>query len=553
MRVFLLGIMVAATSLTAQTGARYLIITHDNFYNAIQPLAQWKQKKGMASRVVRTSETGTASLQIQSYIRNAYNTWNPRPEFVLLVGGGAYLQAFQMGMGHERIATDNPYGNMAGDYRAELPYGRFPCNSVRQCSVMVAKTLAYERTPDLADTLWYRRGTTIVNDSADDDGYTYWQDARSTAQLAAAAGYSAIDSLASLRHHNAWNVTQSVNSGTSFVLYRGVGVDYWRTPFDVRPYFSQMINGDRLPIICSFTCQTISLDQYNDSMTGNTWVKLGTPQALNGAVACIGNVHSASNVAGKRSAMTRGYFSGVFSESLQYLGAAMLRGKLQIYNEYHDSLEYHGFNLLGDPELNIWTTTPRPMVATYAAEIPFGPQNFPVTVTRQGNPLPNALVCISSGSGIYQYGYTDAGGQKSFSINPGVEEMMDVTVTARNCVPHEGQVWIYNPSAVAEPRPLGEQAHRLLSISPNPGSGVFTISCRRAALIDIRDVTGRTVARFRIPGPESPDRGHDPDPKRIRSCPLLVWDARNVPAGVYLVRAESAHGETEVRTLGVLK
>ena len=39
----------------------------------------------------------------------------------------------------------------------------------------------------------------------------------------------------------------------------------------------------------------------------------------------------------------------------------MLRGKLQIYNEYHDSMDYMGFNLLGDPELNIWTAVPKPL------------------------------------------------------------------------------------------------------------------------------------------------------------------------------------------------
>ena len=83
----------------AQTGARYLIITYDNFYDALQPLVEWKTRKGMPTVVVKTSQTGSSTTQIRNYIVNAYNTWNPRPEFVLLVGSAAYLPAFPKGHG----------------------------------------------------------------------------------------------------------------------------------------------------------------------------------------------------------------------------------------------------------------------------------------------------------------------------------------------------------------------------------------------------------------------------------------------------------------------
>ena len=86
---------------------------------------------------------------------------------------------------------------------------------------MVAKTLAYERTPYVADTQWFRTGTAVVNDTGDSDAATYWADARYVWSLASAAGYSRFDSLASSLHHNASSVVQSVNNGTSFMLYRG--------------------------------------------------------------------------------------------------------------------------------------------------------------------------------------------------------------------------------------------------------------------------------------------------------------------------------------------
>ena len=535
LRVYLL-LAVAAGGLLAQTGARYLIIANDNFYDAVLPLAEWKTRKGMQAVVVRTSQTGSSSTQIRSYIVNAYNTWNPRPEFVLLVGGPSFIPAFQHGMGGNRIDSDNDFGNISGDYRPEVPCGRFACKTLRQCSTMVAKTMTYERYPNIGDTLWYLRATTIVNDSADDDAYTYWNDVRGAVSHMTAAGITSIDSLSSNRHHNAWSVTQSVNTGSSFVLYRGTGVDYWRIPFDMRPYFATMSNNKHTPIVCSFTCQTLSLSSYNDSMTGNTWSKLGTPANLVGAVAVIGNTHSASNVAGRRSAMTRGFFTGVFAESLLYLGSATLRGKLQLYNEYRDSMDYRGFNLLGDPELNIRTSVPRLLAVSYPEYFPFGPGTFTVSVSKSGAPLRNALVCIQSTSGIYQYGYTDELGQKSFSISPTVEENLCVTVTARNAIPHEGGSWLYNPAGVAERPDAPHGTSQRLTVSPNPGCRRFSLAAQPGARISVHRSDGRLVWKGTVP-----------------AAGLLHWDAGTMPGGVYVVRSAGPSGETACQTLQVVR
>ncbi|MCK4255891.1 hypothetical protein KAX35_03300, partial [candidate division WOR-3 bacterium] len=84
--VLLLISIVLSTSLCFADKGRYLIITPDAYYDAILPLAEWKTKKGMLTKVAKLSETGSSSAQIRSYITNAYNTWEPRPEYVLLVG-----------------------------------------------------------------------------------------------------------------------------------------------------------------------------------------------------------------------------------------------------------------------------------------------------------------------------------------------------------------------------------------------------------------------------------------------------------------------------------
>jgi hypothetical protein len=85
MKRYVLFILIFFTFVfTQETGARYLIITYDSFYEAIQPLAQWKHRKGLSTKVVKLSEIGSSTSQIRSYIVTAYDTWQTPPEFLLL-------------------------------------------------------------------------------------------------------------------------------------------------------------------------------------------------------------------------------------------------------------------------------------------------------------------------------------------------------------------------------------------------------------------------------------------------------------------------------------
>jgi hypothetical protein len=510
-----------ALGLSAQSGARYLIITHDNFYDAIQPLVEWKHQKGVSDTVVRLSQIGSTANQIRAFILNAWNTWDPRPEYLLLVGSGYYIPAFCRGQGEDRLYTDNMFADMTGDYRAELAYGRLPCNSPEQCSVMVAKTLAYERTPYLSDTLWFRRGTAVVADSGDSDGWLYCADARFFAGLAGAAGYVGIDSLFSSRGANQDDVVRSIDSGTSFVLYRGTAGANWWLPFMVNPV--QTTNGLRLPIICSFTCQTEALNRY-DSMVGETWLRVGTPQNLKGAVAFLGNTHNASHVAAPRSAVTRSFFEGAFSESLWHMGKLALRAKDSIFAGFHDSLEYFGFNLLGDPELCVWTTTPQAIQVTYDTVIP-GPGDFTVVVQKAGAPLAGAIVCVLDHNSIYETGVTDSSGGVLFALDPRQPGTLQVTVTGFDCRPFEGTARVA-AGAIAEtasPRSAVRTPQSLV-VSPNPGSRRFVIRVSDAERVTVHDVTGKLVATL------STQRGE------------ATWDVGNLPPGVYLVRAMGAQG-----------
>lgn len=452
-----------------QEGARYLIITHDNFYAAIQPLAEWKNQKGMKTKVVRLSEIGSSNTQIKNYILNAYNNWNPRPEFILLVGSPDYLPSFY----RNTYDTDNEYANMTGDYRAELCYGRFPVKTAAQCSTMVAKTLSYERYPYLSDTNWFKSGTVIVRQDYDADDTVYWNNVRFAAGRAIGAGYTRIDTFCNAYGHSATDIVSSVTTGRSFVLYRGSAVGNWYTPFAVNPNLTN--NGRKLPIIYSFTCATMTL-AAGESMVGDAWVKAGNPSNLKGAVAFIGSTHSGVNIARIRGAMTIGFFTKVFDETNWNLGSAVLAGKKEIFEQFAYQYEYEGFNLLGDPELCLWTAVPKPLAVSHPPTVPIYSQNFTVLVYQQGIPLANALVCVMKGTEVYAYGYTDSQGSVTLAINPTSLGTMLVTVTAKNCLPYEGSVQVVSGSGpypiyyghiINDPAPGGNNDGNL-----NPGEAI---------------------------------------------------------------------------------
>jgi hypothetical protein len=71
--VCVLAVLVSVAS--AVDGAKYLIVAADDQESVVQPLADWKTGKGVPAMVVPLSVAGTTPAAVQTYIRNAWNTW----------------------------------------------------------------------------------------------------------------------------------------------------------------------------------------------------------------------------------------------------------------------------------------------------------------------------------------------------------------------------------------------------------------------------------------------------------------------------------------------
>ncbi len=428
-------------------GARYLIITHDEFADAIRPLAGWKHKKGMSTKTVLLSETGHTADSIRNYIVNAYNTWQVPPEFLLLVGAPNFLPMTSAG----GTISDNYYTDVDNDLFNDIISGRLTVHNVTEAQTVVNKILLYERTPYLEDASWFTNACLIANEDYGSyppigNDTVYWNDIRLAKNHMLANGYDTIDTLSAGLGDDKYDVIDAVNDGRGFVLYRGSAINNWWMPFDVVP--DQTANGAKLPIVLSITCCTMSTSA--NPAVAEKWLLTGTPTTPRGGAGFFATTTVGGGfITFLRSAICRGFFNALFLDDERTFGGACEGGRRNVYTLYSSASEYRGFTTLGDPEMNIWTDAPCSLLVDHPQIIPMGNANFTVNVMQAASLLPvdRAIVCISGrlDTALYAVDSTDAAGNAYFVIHPQlISDTVYVTVTGRNLQPYEGTMLTFS-------------------------------------------------------------------------------------------------------------
>ena len=494
-RIVLLIFTVIVLTSAQETGARYIIITADIFHDAIQPLAEWKHKKGMSTKVVSLGQIGPTSYAIRNYIVNAYTNWQITPEFVLLVGAPNYMPFPQV----NGVCSDNYYTNMDADIYNEILSGRLTVHNVTEAQVCVSKILKYERNPDLTDSLWFIKGCLIIREDYDQDSILYRDDAEYVAAYLVSHGFVHVDTFSMIQGDNADSVIQATNNGRGFVLYRGSATNNWYYPFGVYP--DNLTNGTKLPIVISATCNTLGTGAT--PATAERWFLTGTLSTLRGASGYFATSTSNSNIAHLRSAVARGVFDAIFANGKRTFGEACEGGRLNVYSMYPyggGAQEYYGFTTIGDPEMNIWTAVPQSISVQHPASISVDAESMTVQVLCNEMPLDSALVCVMLDSVVYHFGYTTAGGNVVFYFDSLVQGGMDITVTGKNVIPYEAIIEVQGSSVHTDMHT--DMVRRPdLYVAPNPFTKQTTISIGQSAgsvELQIYDVMGRIVKSFSL-------------------------------------------------------
>jgi len=447
----------------------YVIITSAEHDSVFQRLANWKTKKGVPAHVATTEWIYSTysgwdeAEKIRNFVKDAHANWGT---MWVLLGGDvnivpdrvAFAMECQAGFyaDEDSIRADHYYSDLDGtwdlsgnhiygevadsvDLYSDVFVARASVENVTEAQTFVDKILCYERQPIpgyqkeiafFAEILWSSPYTdaAIFKDMIDDACVPdilnvtklYERDGNETKESVVAA-INAGQNMMNHAGHCAYTV-MSVGNGS---LYRAD--------------MDTLSNGGRLGFLYSIGCWPAAFDY--DCVAEHFVNNPG-----GGGVVFVGNSRygwgSPGNPGyGFSDIFDIEFFNQLFTESVVKVGATLAATKAAyaprscVENVYR--WHQYQLNVLGDPELAIWTDSLRSLTVHRPDSVPVGTSEFLVTVLDGGVPVSGALVCLMKDTEVYERSVTDGAGQILFTISPITPGRLQVTATGGNYFPHE--------------------------------------------------------------------------------------------------------------------
>jgi hypothetical protein len=400
----------------------------------LQPLVEWRTRKGLDVYIATTAETGTTKEAIQAWLRNAYTTWTNPPEYVTLVGdtgGSIVIPCWRESYSTYHGETDFPYSQLDGtDALADVHLGRISVADLNQLQLYVEKIVGYESTPYMTETNWYTQGTLVGDPTT--SKISCVQIMQWVKRRLLETGYTEVDTIFSSPFVS--QMSASLNQGSGIFAYRGyIGMSGWNNG-----YIDAMTNGRKMTYAVNITCGTGSYD--GSTSTSEAWIRAGAIGAPKGGIASIGTSTTGTHTRFNNSVM-QGVFRGLYWEKLWTFGQSLTRGKYELYLDYwgHATNEVWWFlnwnNLMGDPAGELWTAVPKAISVTYPTQVAIGANSVQVAVTASGQPVAGALVCLWKGTETHVAGYTDAAGQLELPVSLPTAGDLKLTVSKHDIIP----------------------------------------------------------------------------------------------------------------------
>jgi len=449
-----------------ETGCDYLIITHPDFYSEIIELANWKHSKGLITKVVDTTTTGSTSNAIQQYIQDAYDTWDPHPSYVLLVGDAEFVPTNYK----YSAASDLWYATVDGsDYYPDIFIGRISVDTSQETDIIVQKILTYEQTPPTITDFYENFVVAAYFQDDEQNGYETRRFVRTSEEVRdylLSEGYDGervycTEPYINPTHYNngyygngeplppellrptfAWDgdktdIINAIESGIFILNHRDHGMESgWGDPYFTISDFSSFSNGELLPVVFSLNCLTGKFDG------GECFCEEFLRKDDGGVVAAFGATRV--SYSGYNDFLCRGFYDAIWpdfdldvgSDKPMYsLGEILNYGKTYMANTWGDPWGYERytfelFHCFGDPSMEIWTAFPQDLYVSHMTSS----EDLKVIVTRSGgSPVKDALVCLSQESGFYVKGLTDASGTIYLDTTSAIyEEEATLVVTAHD-------------------------------------------------------------------------------------------------------------------------
>lgn len=376
--------------------ADYLVISHADFMQAVQPLVQFRTGQGMTTTVVDVAwlydqfNAGILDPQaIKNFIDYAYHQWaGPAPSFVLLVGDAnfnpmaynpayygawerTYLPTFNLVIDPYtgEVAVDNELVTVSGnDILPDLFIGRMPAQSAASVSAMVNKTIEYERVTPPGD--WRQRTLFVadnyLNANGAPDPAGNFEAVIQGVIAETIPDWYAIDRVyydpSPNRPPDAWRypttneardaVAAAINNGALFTNYVGhATIDKWAENVWTTGDIPLLNNLDRLTIAVSMDC----LDGYFDWPNRPSLAETMLAYANGGTVAHW--APTGLGVATGHDVLHKGFYEAINGAGVDFFGAAVTAGRLRLaaIGAFPDLVQ--SFMMFGDPALRFAAPT----------------------------------------------------------------------------------------------------------------------------------------------------------------------------------------------------
>jgi len=423
----------------------YLIISPQEYANgmlvpAFDDFVEWKTMKGYNIEVFTFSGHADSS-DVATVIHEQYYNADPPLEYVLLLGDedqGSTIASCNIEKpgGGEIDPTDHPYTMIEGDdYFSDVFIGRISVANITHVQIILNKIVRYEKLPFMGQTNWYTSMLAVAGNYSDSGIFpiTPVQTAWWMADYFLLNGYTEADTIFNWvggqpPGYPATNdIISSINSGKGFVMYRGWASYYgWQYPVFNISHLPQLINGWKLPVVCSFVCQT---GNFRENCIGEEFLRTGSVGSGNGAVAFFGPTDLYTNT-NYNNAISAGFCEGFLDQNLSHLGAAAAYGKHTLLEAFQQAEQdtfvqfyFKIYTLLGDPEMQPWRNVPKNMVMDCPTSVPNGANSIEVSVTYNGNPLQNAYVTALLDGELVEGRYTESDGTALLTFEPGAAEL----------------------------------------------------------------------------------------------------------------------------------
>ncbi|MDG1284231.1 MAG: C25 family cysteine peptidase, partial [Flavobacteriales bacterium] len=450
---------------------KYVIVSDPSFQPALQPLIDWKTKKGFNVIEAYTNDplVGNSTSSIHAFIKDMYDNAtlaDPAPTYLLIVGDDAQVPSFSGNSGSH--LSDMYYcefdGN--GDFYPEMYFGRMSATNSGEVEIQVNKTLTYEQytlpDPSYLDEIVLVAGVDAqmaptygngqINYGTDNyfniahgltiHNYLYGSGTPITSDMSQASPAIIAD----------------ISNGVGFANYTAhCGPSGWSDPSFELSDINSLQNYDKYGVMIGNCCQSNKFDVAE--CFGE-----GLLRASNkGAVAYIGgsnNTYWNEDFwwgVGNGSISTNPTYSGTGLATYDCLmhengeiqddwfitaSQMMYSGNLAV-TEAGGSEEYYWeiYHLMGDPSLMPYIGVPTPLVVSHAAASPLGITNFTVNTEE------NAYVAISMNGVLLDAKLADATGVVNLSF-PAISNVgvADIVITKQFKEPYIGTVQIISPN-----------------------------------------------------------------------------------------------------------